>query len=90
MRASIEGKNLVTKQTVTLAECDGHDYRNFQWLAISKVNPAFSGAVTPQVHNIGMKLLTTDQEIMVLNDGHIQKRPLTEDEKKINFATFGR
>lgn len=90
VRASIEGKHRGTKQTIVLAECDGHDFRNFQWLAVSKVNPGMSGSVTPVAHNIGAKILTTSDEILVLNDGHVVRRPLTEGEKSINFATFGR
>lgn len=89
-RASIEGKDVLTKQTVTLVECDGHDFRNFQWLAIARVNPGMRGSVSPVPEHIGLKILTTNEEVSVLVTGQCARRTLSEPEKGIQFATFGR
>jgi hypothetical protein len=90
VRASIEAKSTVTHNTVTIAECDGHDFRNFQWLAISRVNPNFKGSVTPRSETIGLKILTTHDEVTVLISGECAARRLTDEEKGIHFATYGR
>jgi len=90
VRASVEAKDLATSTIMTLAQCDGHDYRNFQWVAIARVNPGFKGETTPRPQLIGMKLLTTDKEITVYANGVVKERPLPESEKKTNFATYGR
>lgn len=89
VRASIEAKDVATREVRTVVACDGHEFRNFQWLAVAAVGP-FRGSVTPATHNIGLKLLTRDEEIAILVNGKGARRLLTEDEKNINFATFGR
>lgn len=88
--ASIEAKEIETGKVTRLVECEGHDFRNFQWLAISKVNPNLRGAVTPQATNVGLKILTTHEEVAVLITGQVGRRRLTDGEKGIQFATFGR
>lgn len=92
VRAAIEGKHQTKRFTKTFVECDGHVFRNFQWLAISSAPGVIGlrGAVTLGKHNIGLKLLTVDQEILVLINGKVGQRFLTEEEKKIEFATFGK
>lgn len=89
-RAAVEAKDLDTKEIITLAECDGHDFRNFQWMAIAKVPMNFKGQITPTSQLVGMKLLTTDFEISVFANGVVKKQPLPESEKKLHFATYGR
>jgi hypothetical protein len=89
-RASIEVKSNKTSLTQTAVECDGHDFRNFQWLVLSRVNPSFRGSVTPRAEHVGLKILTTNEEISVLIDGQCARRKLTEEEKGIQFATFGK
>ena len=90
VRASIEAKSQVTKLTKAVAECDGHEFRNFQWLAIARVPPNFRGSISPRPETVGLKILTTDEEVTVLMSGQCEKRPLTEGEKSIPFATYGR
>ena len=89
IRASVEGKNLKTKEIVTLAQCDGHDFRVFQWIAAAKVPGLMKGTVRPMTQLIGMKILTGDTEIQILDTGHVQEVPLKEGEKNLNFATYG-
>ena len=90
VRASIEVKDMASKQTFVRAECDGHDFRVFQWLAIAKVNPNFKGSISPTPVNIGLKMLTTRKVVTVLYDGTVDVRDITKDELDVNFATFGR
>jgi len=90
VRASIEGKDPETGVTKVMAECDGHVFRNFQWHGVSLVNPNMRGSVTPATTNVGLKILTTTQEVLVLINGQIGKRNLTEDEKALPLATYGR
>ena len=90
LHAAIEAKEIDSGKITRLVECDGHDFRNFQWLAISKVNPNMRGSVTPLAINIGLKILTTHEEVAVLVTGQVGRRPLSEGEKGIQFATFGR
>ena len=90
VRASIEGKDLKTNQVVTLAECDGHDFRTFQWSAVSRVNLGISGSQTPIPVLVGMKLLTSDHEIEVLVDGQVIRTPLKKGVRNLNFATYGK
>jgi len=89
-RASIEAKSVKTCLTSTVAECDGHDFRNFQWIAIARVNPNFRGSVSPPPEHVGLKILTTTEEVAVLITGQCARRQLSPEEKGINFATFGR
>lgn len=89
-RASIEAKSAKTSITSTVVECDGHDFRNFQWIVVSRVNPNFRGSVTPPAEHVGIKLLTTHEEVAVLLTGQCARRRLTEAEKNLHFATFGR
>ena len=90
VRASIEAKSDVTAITQTVAECDGHDFRNFQWIALARVNPNFRGSVSPVPEHVGLKLLTTEEEVAVLITGQCAKRKLTAAEKGLNLVTFGR
>lgn len=90
IRASIEAKSVKTAITKTVAECDGHDFRNFQWIALSRVPLNFKGSYTPSSEHVGLKILTTEEEVAVLVSGQCGRRKLTEDEKGIHFATFGR
>jgi len=91
VRASIEGKNVFNPGDVRiLAECNGQDFVNFQWSAIAITPAMFKGTVKPVHALVGMKLLTRDELIEVAATGEIAKRPRTDGEKRINFATFGR
>lgn len=86
----IECKSTVTKETRVVAECEGHEYRNLQWVATAAVPSSFSGTVTPLSKCTGLKILTTDEEVAILTTGVCSRRKLTEAEKGIHFATYGR
>ena len=92
VRAIIEGKDLKTKEIKVLAECPGEDFRVFQWVASVRMPggaPA-GGSVTIAGSIIGMKLLTRDEELTILDTGLGKARPLPESEKNLNFRTYGK
>jgi hypothetical protein len=83
--AKIEGKNCITRETVVLAEINGADFMNFQWMANAYLRP---GSSKPQTVLTGLKIVSRNEEIEVFKNGMINKKPLKND--NINFATFGR
>ncbi len=88
-RASIEAKNFVNRDDVRiLAECDGWDFVNFQWMAEARVSSADSRVTGHRL--IGLKLVTRDWFFLVFRDGTMQKVPRPEDDKKFHYAGFGR
>lgn len=92
VRASVEGEDLRTKETKILAQCDGHDFRNFQWMAVGRLRgfPTDTANVRPITHLVGMKILTTDTEICVFGSGQVETAPLPEPIKQMHFATYGK
>lgn len=90
VRASIEGKDLVTKEIKTLAECDGHEFRVFQWMAAAKIPVGLRGSVKPASQLVGMKILTSEKEIAIFDTGQKAERNLPEGDKKLNFKTYGK
>src|SRR3990172_4226027 len=38
VRASIEGKDMQTRETRIIAECDGWDFVNFEWVAATPIH----------------------------------------------------
>jgi hypothetical protein len=88
VRASIEGKNMVTKEIETLAECDGHDFVNFQWMAAAKMKPFFKGTANVAHFLVGLKIITRDSAVEVYPNGEVRKNERTE--KNVQYATFGK
>lgn len=86
IRAAIEGKHQVSREVRILAECDGHDFVNFQWMAEFRGNVKGGGSS----HHTGLKLVTRDFWIEVYARGFQIKKPRTEEDKKFHYATFGR
>ena len=89
-RASIEGWNVLTQEIKTLAECDGWNFVNFQWMAVA-MTPASAVGIAKPVHAlVGLKIVTRDDDLVVLASGDAEIVPRPEAEKKLHFATFGR
>lgn len=88
VRASIEGKDVVTKELVTVAECDGWDFVNFQWMAAAIVKPFFRGTANAAHFLTGLKLITREKAFEAYPTGEM--RLIDRTEKNINYATFGR
>ena len=85
VRAAIEGVNVITEEERVLAECDGHDFVNFGWLALFRMNE------TRTVQDIvGLRMVTREMHLDVLTTGMlaVSKRP--EEDKSFHYAGFGR
>lgn len=94
VRACIEGKDRASGVVVTLTECDGHDFVNFQWIAEATTGLSFKRKISgnlPTMHRLlGMALVTREWLYAVSPTGEVFKKARPEAQKKINFATFGR
>lgn len=87
VRASIEGEDIETFKTVTLFECDGHEYVSCQGEAFVKVSNVLglSGSQQPRVHLSGVSFLTREEKVTAHCNGQVTRRPLTDKEKSFNF-----
>lgn len=90
VRACVEGKDRVSGECKVLAECDGWDFINFQWIAQAAQSMALIGKVPPVHTLLGMNLVTRDCNFVCLPTGQVRKVARPEAEKKIQLATFGR
>lgn len=90
IRAAVEGKDRASGTTAALAECDGHDFVNFKWMAMATAPFRLLGLVQPIHALVGMQLITRDWDIKCFPDGRIVKAPRAPAEREINYATFGR
>ena len=90
MRACIEAKNEVTKQVTVIAECEGWDFVNFEWLATVKVPGSGVKTMTIEGTNIGLVLITREAKLTVLFTGEMWVDPRSDGEKTIQYAGFGK
>lgn len=95
VHAAIERECMTSYKIETVAECDGHDFVNFEWMAAASV-PALS-LIGSQVSKIdlrgaivGLRLVTRDLNLECLVDGRQMVKPRPEAEKKLHLAGFGR
>jgi hypothetical protein len=88
VRASIEGKNIKTKEIEVLAESRGQDFRVFQWLATALCPIFHNGDSVLRSTLVGLKLLTSDDEVSVMCDGSVHRQSLSEQLKTVNFKTY--
>jgi hypothetical protein len=93
VKASIEGKDLNTQRIITLAECDGCDFVNFEWMVNSSLPgmlaPGF-GSLKPRSRIVGLTLVTREWRINIVDTGEFNRSDRTPEEKRMNLATFGR
>lgn len=91
IRASIEGKDIRTREIKTLAEVDGFDFCLFQWMAIaSSSGSGIKSSYQMVKKNIGLKLVTRNHFIEVYKSGVTKKILRTEEDKKFHFEQYGR
>lgn len=92
VRASIEGKDRKTRQIVTIVECDGHDFVNFEWINARHHFCANLGAtmIAPFHRLLGLKLVTRELKACVFLDGTVLPLQRTEAEKKLHLEGFGK
>ena len=83
--ASIEGKDIMTREVKTLVACDGHEFVNFKWHAIVK---GMGGRLPARP--IGMILQTREMDVLMLMNGDHATKQRTEYDKNFNYAGFGK
>jgi len=89
--AVIEGKDIVTRETIRLVECSGDKFANFEWLAQATIPMgAIHGAITVPGINIGLVLVTSNERITVTQDGNISVEARSEEDKRFHYAGYGR
>lgn len=79
--ACIEAKDVNTKQIVSLVECDGPDFCDFRWVAVTKVPLGTPRPMETRGVNVGLTLVMRRHSTTVLMDGRInvQDRDPSED-----------
>lgn len=87
--ACIEAKDVQTRQVTTIVQCDGHEFVNFEWLAVIGV-PLGAKQVTAEGKNVGAVLVTRNDRITVLSDGTAQIQKRSEADKQLHLTGFGR
>jgi len=91
--AAIEGKDIRTSEIKTLVDCQGHDFVNFQMMAIAMCPSIFPKGVTalrPITQMIGLSMTTRNKLVEVFDTGEITMRDRTEKEKNGNLRIFGK
>ncbi len=91
IRASIEAKNRETRRTAVIAECDGHEFCNFEWMALA-VAPSALGGKSKQIlsQNVGLALVTSEQRVCVFMNGEIKIEKRSDTDKLFHYAGYGR
>lgn len=87
-RAAIEGKCCRTFQIVTLAECPGVDFCNFEWMAefrarMGDVNAGYC-------RNVGLTLVDRDNRTKVGFNGEIKTEIRSEQDKNFHYEGYGK
>ena len=92
VRACIEAKNVKTREIITIVECEGHDFINFEWINARHYFTADLGAtmIAPFHRLIGLKLVTREMKANVFLDGTVFPERRTEAEKGIHYEGFGK
>lgn len=88
VRASIEGKDIYTREVRTLVACDGHNFVNMKWHAEIRHSVGAYGHFPGKP--IGMILQTRDEDVLYLMDGQWGRRPRTAQDQDFNYAGFGK
>lgn len=79
VRACITGRNRVTRMTYSLAECDGHEFIEFRWIAAFPTPMRLKGPLARGVKCIGgiqgLTLVTADEKLHAYVDGTVVREP---------------
>jgi len=89
LRATIVGKNFLSREIITLAECPGVDFVNFQWIAAG-VQRGIRPTGTVPWRVIGLMIVSRDQKSKVYDNGESELEAHNIDYGRVNLAGFGR
>lgn len=84
-RAAIEALDVDDEKLFTIAECDGHEFANFKWVARMVMNDE---GVTHEL--MGLMLVTANEQITVFRTGAVHVEPRTEEDKNFHYEGYGR
>lgn len=84
-RAAIESIDMMG-HIRTVAECDGYEFVNFEWLAQRRTST--SGLIFTAI--TGLRIRTRDSMADVYKSGEITTRPRERAELSFHYAGFGR
>lgn len=82
-RAAIEAKHIITREIVTVAECDGHDFITFQWLSSARFSGIGHQLLSQQVY--GLRLVSRDNFYDATVNGALNIVARPEDQKNFNY-----
>ena len=86
--AQIEGKDIHTREVITLAACEGHEFVNMKWYAAFKSGFFATGKFPGSI--IGMIMQTRELDVLYLIDGNHATKIRTGEDKKFHYAGFGK
>ncbi len=92
VRASIEAKHMVSREIVTLAEVDGWDFCNFEWIAQGRISGVGSGIGSKRLQGqiLGLRLRARESCYECFIDGSVLKRVRSEEDKQFHYAGYGK
>lgn len=90
IRASIAAKNIQTREIITLAEVDGWDFCNFEWIAQGRIPGPGFGLKQLQSQVVGLRLRTRDYLFEAFTNGHVTKKARPESDKKFQYSGYGK
>lgn len=82
VRAAIIARDRLTRKVYTIAECDGHEFIEFRWIAAAPMpmTPrALAGQAAKFIGSIqGMSLVTPKEKLHAYVNGQVVREPNTE------------
>lgn len=82
--ALIEAQDVHTDAVRVVAECQGADFVNFEWIAATVGYDAAYSKI------MGLTLVTRNERCSVYVDGSASVTKRSDDDKRLNLATFGK
>ena len=89
LRATIEGKDVITRKIIPLASVSGDDFVNFAWIKASFAAGLKGSGVLPG-KIIGLMLVSRDEMVKIYANGAATKEKSPVDYTRMKLAGFGR
>lgn len=89
-RAIVEYEDISTYKTGYFADCPGHDFVNFEWIAVVPMSTASSGTERFEPTIVGLTLVTRELKVHVYTDGSHRVEVRSIEEQLVQLAGFGK
>ena len=90
-RAAIEAVDTTTWEEVTLWECDGPEFVNFEWMVAAPMGMPFgNGEMEIRPTILGLAGVSREYKDEVFIDGSSRRRERTEEEKRNLLAAWSK